>query len=115
MGPFIMAWLVGEGIIIYRSVKIQKAPPGPGQLALTSGLFVGLALLAEIGQARTVATMLAWGVDIAAYMKLSQDRAKGAPERSVTKKPLWPPEKAPDNTVFPTGAPLATILKPVNR
>jgi hypothetical protein len=109
-----MAWLVGEGIIIYRSVKVQKAPPGPGQLALTSGLFIGLALLAEMGQARTIATMLAWGVDLAAFMKLSQD-AKKAPESSVTKKPLWPPAEAPNNTVFPTGAPLSTLLKPVNR
>lgn len=113
MGAFIAAWLVGEGIIVYRSIKVQKAPPGPGQLALTSGLFIALALLAELGQARSVATMLAWGLDVAAFMKLSED-SKKAGESSVTKKPWWPPAQAPDNTIFPTGTPLSTLIKPVN-
>src|SRR5258708_30313929 len=70
MGPFVMAWLVGEGIIIYRSVKEQKAPPGPGQLLLSSGVFVLLALLAESKAARPLAITLAWGFDIAAFMNI---------------------------------------------
>lgn len=70
MGPFIMAWLVGEGIIIYRSVKKTHAPPGPGQLILSSGVFVLLALVAESERARGIATLAAWGFDIAAFLNL---------------------------------------------
>jgi hypothetical protein len=41
------AWLVGEGIIIYRTVTKQKRPPMPGELLASSGLFLLLALLGE--------------------------------------------------------------------
>jgi len=46
MGPFILAWLVGEGIIVFRTMRDGKkatghyVPPGPGQLVWSSGLFV---------------------------------------------------------------------------
>jgi hypothetical protein len=94
MGPFILAWLVGEGIIVYRSVKVQKVPPGPGQLMFSSAVFVMLALLAESEQARPLATTLAWGFDIAAFMKVF-DKISGTPSGA------WPPAKAPDTEVFP--------------
>lgn len=97
MGPFIAAWLVGEGIIVYRSVKNQKAPPGPGQLLLSSGLFVMLALLAEAPSARRLAITLAWGFDIAALMNLW---GTGGPKAG---KPVgtWPPPPAPDTVIIP--------------
>jgi hypothetical protein len=92
-----MAWLVGEGIIIYRSVKANKAPPGPGQLLLSSGVFVLLALMAEAKPARTLAIMLAWGFDIAAFMNVAQlGTTKGD-------SALWPPDQAPDDVTIPTG------------
>lgn len=97
MAPFIMAWLVGEGIIIYRSVKLTKAPPGPGQLLFSSGLFVMLALLAESEKARPLAITLAWGFDIAAFMNLF---GTGAPKG---KGGAWPPALAADNVIVPTG------------
>lgn len=96
MGPFILAWMVGEGIIIYRSVKKTKAPPGPGQLLVSSGLFVMLALLAEVNSARRLATTLAWGFNIAAFMKLydpTNDSNAGQ----------WPPTFMPDDIIFPDG------------
>jgi hypothetical protein len=112
-GAFVMAWLVGEGIIIYRSVKVQKCPPGPGQLLLTSGVFVLLGLLAEAPSARPLAVTLAWGFDIAAFMNLvpSPDNAQqaffnaaGIAVKSKDKVPgPWPPSKAPDTVIFPTG------------
>lgn len=98
MGPFILAWLVGEGIIIYRSVKKQSAPPGPGQLLLTSGLFVVLGILAESQSARPLATTLAWGFDVAALMKLFP-----LPKEGVSPKSSWPPNKADDKVIFPLG------------
>src|SRR5262245_10445981 len=97
MGTFIAAWLVGEGIIIYRSVKANKAPPGPGQLLFSSGVFVMLALLAESSSARPLATMLAWGFDLAAWMNLFETAPKTGNGAG------WPPAKAPDTVIIPTG------------
>ena len=70
MNGLVVAWLVGEGILIYRSVKRNHSPPVPGALLATSGLFVLLALLAEAERARFLATALAWGLDVAAFMNL---------------------------------------------
>jgi hypothetical protein len=103
MGPFVMAWLVGEGLIIYRSVKNQKAPPGPGQLLIASGVFVLLGLLAEAPSARTLAILMAWGFDIAAFMNL----VPGAKTPEVKAPNTWPPDKAPDTVIIPTGKPAA--------
>jgi hypothetical protein len=66
----ILAWLIGEGIIVYRSVHANHAPPVPGTLLAPSGLFLLLALLAEYQPARGAATALAFGVDIAAMLNL---------------------------------------------
>lgn len=100
MGPFILAWMVAEGIVIYRSVKQQKAPPGPGQLLFTSGLFIMLALIAEAPKARPLATSLAWGFVIAAYMHLF-DKPSGTTTDKTPGK--WPPELAGGTVVIPTG------------
>jgi hypothetical protein len=101
MGPFIAAWLVGEGIIVYRSVKVNKAPPSPGGLALSSGLFIMLALLAEARSARTLAITLAWGFDIAALMNLW---GTGGPKATATGDKHWPPPLASDTQIFPSTA-----------
>jgi hypothetical protein len=98
MGGFVMAWMVGEGIIIYRSVKENKAPPGPGQLLLSSGVFVLLALLAESKEARTLATTLAWGFDIAAFMNI-----KNIGGRKSKNPGKWPPGPIGSNTIIPSG------------
>lgn len=91
-----MAWFVGEGIIIYRTYKAEKAPPGPGQLLWTSGIFVLLALLAEGQKTRALATTLAWGFDIAAMLNLFQT--------GVAKMDThWPPPKLGDDVIFPGG------------
>jgi len=63
----IMAWAVGEGIIIYRAIKLQR-PPLPSELLASSGLFVALAIVGEAAPA--LATALAVGVDVAAYLQL---------------------------------------------
>ena len=98
MGPFIAAWLVGEGIIVYRSVKNQKAPPGPGQLLLSSGVFVMLALLSEAQSARRLAITLAWGFDLAALMNLW---GTGGPKKTTPNTVAWPPPPAPDTVIIP--------------
>lgn len=70
MGLFTMAWLIGEGIIVYRSVANNHAPPMPGALIASAGIFALLALIAESDTARPIATALAFGFDVAAFMNL---------------------------------------------
>jgi hypothetical protein len=130
VGGFILAWLVGEGIMVYRTYKKYHAPPGPGQLIWSSGLFVLLALVAESEKARPVATAAAWGFDIAAFLNLyppvtgpvgsAQGAAQGglagptntgekhATEKTVVPGP-WPPAgKLPDNILLPGDTATAT-------
>ena len=70
MGMFLAFWLIGEGIIVYRQVRTNHAPPMPGSLIASSGLFALLALIAEADRARTLAIMLAAGFDVAAFLNL---------------------------------------------
>lgn len=95
MGPFILAWLVGEGIIVYRNVKVIKGPPGPGQLLLTSGLFALLALAAETEQGRSAATMVAWGYDLAAFLNITG--------KTKVDTKAWLPMPAPPTVIIPLG------------
>lgn len=69
MGGITLAWLIGETIIIWRSVTKNHRPPMPGELLGSAALFALLALLAEYPPARTTATLLAFGIDIAAYLQ----------------------------------------------
>jgi hypothetical protein len=79
----ILAWLAGEGIIIYRAWKRTHAPPMPGELLIVSGLFVGLALIGEISDdAARFATLMGAGLDIAAFMNLLTPGAKAAGPRA---------------------------------
>jgi hypothetical protein len=64
-----LAWLIGEGIIVWRSVTRNHRPPMPGELLSSAGFFALLALLAEYQPARTFATIMAFGIDIAAYLE----------------------------------------------
>jgi hypothetical protein len=64
-----LAWLIGETIIVWRSVTKQHRPPMPGELLGSAGLFALLALLAEYPPARTTATLMAFGLDLAAWLQ----------------------------------------------
>ncbi|MDA8323847.1 MAG: hypothetical protein M0030_29115 [Actinomycetota bacterium] len=86
MPGIVLAWMVGEGIIVYRSVKSTHAPPMPGQLLATSGVFVLLALLSQAQQARFLAAALAWGFDVAAFMNLFPAVTGGTPKVTATSK-----------------------------
>lgn len=68
MTPIILAWLIGEGLMIYNDVTRNKRPPLPADLLSTSGLFVLLALLGE--SQPKLASTLAWGFDAAAFLVL---------------------------------------------
>lgn len=71
MGAFVLAWLTGETIIIWRSVAGQKSPPWPGEMLLSSGAYALLAIVAEFGPgARNLAVTIAWGLNIASLVNL---------------------------------------------
>lgn len=76
MTGIILAWLVGEGIMITNDVKREHRPPLPAELLSTSGLFILLALLGE--KYPTLAATLAWGFDAAAFMVLASNNADTA-------------------------------------
>lgn len=92
MGGFVLAWLAGEGIVTYRWAK-AGAPPTVGALAAASGIFVLLAVVAEYTPARTLATLLAWGVDVAALLQI-------LPGTSTAQGTGWPPLLINDPTVL---------------
>jgi len=70
VGGITIAWLIGEAIIVYRHVSKEHRPPMPGTLLASSGFFALCAVLAEYPPARTAATLLAFGIDIAAYLQV---------------------------------------------
>lgn len=81
-----MAWLIGEGIIVFRSVRSNHAPPMPGALIASSGIFALLALLAESDSARPLAVALAYGFDVAAFMNLAPSITGGGAGAKTTTK-----------------------------
>ena len=99
MGGFVLAWLVGESIVVYRWVKL-KAPPPPGALALSSGLFVGLAIIGQYEPARTTATVTAWALDLAILLQVV-----GKAPQGVTG---WPPPLIDDPSVILPGGKTAS-------
>src|SRR5262249_11082498 len=58
-GGFLAAWLLGEGIVAWRSVRREHRVPAPGELLGITGLFLALAALSEYGPAAGLATALA--------------------------------------------------------
>jgi hypothetical protein len=70
MGGIILAWALGEGIIVWRAVAQEKRPPVPGNLLAATALFALCAAVGEYQPARGVATLFAFGVDIAVLMQV---------------------------------------------
>jgi hypothetical protein len=70
MGALALAWLIGEGVISWRSVSEQHMPPPPRQLLLASGIFAMLAIVSEYQPARAFATVTAFGLDLAILLQV---------------------------------------------
>ncbi len=84
MAGITLAWLIGESIIVWRSVSKNHHPPMPGQLLGSSAFFAVCAMLAEYPPARTTATLLAFGIDIAAYLQVPIIAGPPAPAKAKT-------------------------------
>ena len=104
---FVMAWIVGIGIVGYRSLVKQKTPIWPGQVLAASGLYVGLAILAQYPPARATAAAFAWAVDAAVLLQiLPGDTKQPSPAG------WWPPTSMiPATQIFPGGAGVVTGAK----
>lgn len=100
------AWFFAVGLTVYRGWthrvdqdgKPVKAPPAPGEMLKTVGLFGILALVNEMvsdEKAHHTLALIGWGVDIAALVNL----VSGKP--NVIKGGSWPPPQAPDFVVLP--------------
>lgn len=100
MTGLFFAWAIGEGIIFYRWGKLG-APPTPGVLAMSSGLFLGLAVLAEYRPTRPAVTAFAFAVDLAILLQVIGKAPSG-----VTG---WPPAEINDPTsILPPGGAVGT-------
>jgi hypothetical protein len=94
MGGLVLAWALGEGIVVYRWVKL-KAPPPPGALFMASVLFAGLAVVAEYQPARATATVTAWALDLAILLQVLGKAPHGTTG--------WPPPLIDDPSVILPG------------
>ncbi len=92
MPGLVIAWLIGEGLVFYRSYKNEGHLPMPGQVLAVSGVYAGLALLAQADQARFLAAALAWGFDIALFLNLAPEILSGA---TAATKAAQPSQKTP--------------------
>lgn len=121
MGGFLLAWLVGLSLSIAHEVYSYKVdapsnasplPIKPGRVMVASGIYVGLALLAEAPSARSTATLMAWGYNVAIALKWAQEYS--ANQAQIKKYPgtagaasgtaFWNPPIAPATVLFPTGS-----------
>ncbi len=102
MPGIVSAWLVGEGIIFWRSWKQGRHFPVPGQLVAASFIFAALALLAEAERARVLATTMAWGFDIAALLNVLPQIAVGGTGPSAPTSPGGAPG-SPGSAATATG------------
>jgi hypothetical protein len=122
MGPFLIAWLVGMALSIAHQEYLVKRvdpsmlstksglspfPPKPGRLLIASGIYVGLAVLAEAPSMRLTATLLAWGYNTTIALQFAQDYAQDQKKGSVTgtirSSGFWSPPLASGDVLFPNG------------
>jgi hypothetical protein len=86
MRGVILAWAAGMGIITWRSVVKEHRPPVPGQMLAATGLFAGLAVLAEYQPAAAAATLFAAGVDVAVLMQVLPGSGSGTTKATLVSK-----------------------------
>ena len=129
MGGFLIAWLVGLTLSVAHEVygyKVDKnatdnpLPIKPGRVLIASGIYVGLAILAESPSFRSTATLMAWGYNIAIGLKWANDysgnqaQIKAYPGTlgAASGTAFWNPPMASDSSVFPGGNAATTPVQP---
>lgn len=92
MGGFAAAWLVGQGIVIWRNVQAHHRVPPAGQLLGVTLLFAALGVIADITPAaEPLAAAVGWGLDVAGILNLwpkglggQVQKAQAAEEKNVS-------------------------------
>lgn len=75
MGPIVLAWLAGLGLISYRYIN-QGSPPPPGDLGVGSGAY---AIAAVVGMANeSLGNVFAWGITAAALLATFEGKGPAA-------------------------------------
>lgn len=69
-GGLVAAWLVGEALFVWRIVHRDHKPPPPGDLLGITVLFAALGAVSEYAPAAGLATAVAWGLDVAAFLNV---------------------------------------------
>jgi hypothetical protein len=113
---FFLAWAAGEAIIFYRWAKLG-APPTPGVLAMSSGLFLGLAVIGEYKPARPVVTAFAFAVDAAILMQVlgkAPTGTTGWPPPLIDNAAVIFPGSAASSTSAGTGPGTTPVANPGN-
>jgi hypothetical protein len=78
MPGIVLAWLVGEGMVVYRAYKNEKRPVLPGQLLASSAVFAVCGLIAEAPGAAFLGAAMAWGFDVALFLESGPAWLSGA-------------------------------------
>jgi hypothetical protein len=82
----LLAWTVGLGLVTWRGIKKTHKPVSPGQYAAASGLYVLLAMVAEYEPAAAVATLMAWGFDLAVLFQVLPQQVAGPKATGTTQQ-----------------------------
>lgn len=88
MGGIFIAWLLAEGIVVYRTVKTTGGPPMPAQLLATAGLYAALSLVADNERTRFLGQAGAWGFTAAAWLALYNNPPKVHEQGHAPGKPV---------------------------
>lgn len=64
------AFIVGEGLYVWRVVHKYHRPPVPGDLLAITAMFAVLGFAADYEPAAPFVTAVAWGLDIAGFLRL---------------------------------------------
>lgn len=73
----LLAWATGIGLVTWRGIKTTHKPVSAGQYAAASGVYVLLALVAEWEPAAAIATLMAWGFDVAILLQVLPQQVSG--------------------------------------
>lgn len=113
MGGLAGAWIVGMGIVGWRQVRSSGHLPVPAALLAVTGLFAGMALLADISpRARPVITLVAWGLDVAGLFRVLPAGLFGEVQTAAATEAAAQPPLTATTAAAPTGftntAPITT-------
>jgi hypothetical protein len=121
MGAFLIAWLVGLSLHIAQGAREWKIstgkpnhfpltfasplPPKPGQILTASGIYIGLAILAESKSLHGIALLAAWGYNTAIALTWAQNYStEQANKVQANGSVFWNPPVTASTNLFPTGA-----------